>query len=643
MTLNPQIAPALAQSLEKKGFSSLTEVQEAMLVPEADGADLLVSAQTGSGKTVAFGMAIAPTIMGEDAVLGRAGLPLALIVAPTRELALQVQRELTWLYAEAGGHVGSCVGGMDPRAERRALDRGCHIVVGTPGRLRDHIERGALDMSELRAVVLDEADEMLDFGFREDLEFILDAAPAARRTLMFSATVPRAIARLAQRYQRDGLRISTVGERQQHGDIAYRALSVAPSDRENAIINTLRYYDAESALVFCATREAVNRMSSRFGNRGFAVVALSGELSQTERTHALQAMRDGRAQVCVATDVAARGIDLPGLELVIHADLPTNSDVLLHRSGRTGRAGRKGVCVLIVPHTRRARATRQLRDAKIQAEWGTAPSPEEIKAKDTQRLLADPALTEEYDEDALNLARELLQRHTPEQIAAAFLNRRQTELPAAEELLDAPGAPGPDEGPKKRRAPFRDGVWFRLTAGRDQRAEPRWLLPLICRLGHVTKHEVGAIKIGEKESRFEIAAAAADRFMEAVTASGGGEKSIRVTREGTAGSPPSGKSAQPREQSKPREKTKPSTAKPAAAKPPTAKPPAAKPPAAKTKPRKAKKKHTPKGRTGRARLTMPGRAKTTKITKTAASTDGSGPLMRIKKKKNKKNKAPKTG
>lgn len=541
MTMNPRIAPALARALEKKGFTTLTEVQESVLAPEADGADLLVSAQTGSGKTAAFGMAIAPTLLGEAERFERGAEPMALVVAPTRELALQVQRELVWLYAETGARIVTCVGGMDTRTERRALENGCHIVVGTPGRLRDHIERGALDLSSLRAVVLDEADEMLDFGFREDLEFILDAAPASRRTLMFSATVPRSIADMAKRYQRNAVRISTVSERAQHSDIEYKALSTAPSDRENAIINVLRFYDAPSAIVFCATRDGVNHLSSRLGNRGFAVVSLSGELSQKDRTSALQSMRDGRARVCVATDVAARGIDLPGLELVIHADLPTNADTLVHRSGRTGRAGAKGTCALIVPHTRRGRAQRLLRDAKISAEWGNPPSLEDILARDRERIMSDPSLSESYDEDALVMARELLTRYSAEQVAAAFLNRRQADMPSAEELIAGPGSysPGEPQGaPEKRRDPFTDGVWFRLTAGRKHRAEPRWLLPLICRLGHITKREVGSIQIGEEESRFEIISTAADRFMEAVQTAGGGEKTIRITRdEGGADAP----------------------------------------------------------------------------------------------------------
>lgn len=526
------VAP-LARALSERGYATPTPVQEAVLAPGLEGADLLVSAQTGSGKTVAFGMAIAPTLLqGADGFERPQGwiAPLALVVAPTRELALQVCRELEWLYAPARGRVVSCVGGMDMRGERQALNSGAHIVVGTPGRLRDHIERGSLDISALRAVVLDEADEMLDLGFREDLEYILDAAPADRRTLLFSATVPKQIAQLAKRFQRDAVRLSTVQERSQHGDIEYRALQVAPNERENAIINLLRHVDAQSAIVFCGTRMAVTHLTARLSNRGFVVVALSGELSQNERTHALQAMRDGRARVCVATDVAARGIDLPGLELVIHADPPVNADTLLHRSGRTGRAGKKGICALIVPHNRRKSVQRLLQEANVQARWGAPPTAAEILAQDRRRLVEDPMLVAEPTDDELGFARALLERHGAEKVAAAFLRQHMARYPAPEELLDAVpeiDAAGPSGAPRER---FSQGVWFRITAGHKQNAEPRWLLPLICRVGHVTKRDIGAIKIFHTESRFEISTAAADRFEQQIAREGTGEKAIAIAR-----------------------------------------------------------------------------------------------------------------
>ncbi|MBT3465806.1 MAG: DEAD/DEAH box helicase, partial [Rhodobacteraceae bacterium] len=381
---------ALADALSKRGYETLTPVQTACMDPKLGESDLLVSAQTGSGKTVGFGLALGDTLLGDAEAFDRAGSPLALVIAPTRELALQVKRELDWLYGEAGVVMASCVGGMDMRDERRTLARGAHIVVATPGRLRDHIMRKSIDLSQLRGVVMDEADEMLDLGFREDLEFILGESPEDRRTLMFSATVPKAIATLAKSYQRDAVRVETKSAEKQHADIEYNAMSVANHDGENAIINILRFYDAPNAIVFCNTRAMVNRVTTRLSNRGFPVVALSGELSQAERTHALQAMRDGRARVCVATDVAARGIDLPGLDLVVHAELPNNHETMLHRSGRTGRAGRKGVSTLIVTAKVRRKAERILQSAKVSANWISAPSADDVRAKDQERLLADP-------------------------------------------------------------------------------------------------------------------------------------------------------------------------------------------------------------------------------------------------------------
>ena len=520
------VFPALGQALTKRDYTILTPVQSAVLEPGLVGADLLVSAQTGSGKTVAFGLALAPTLLDANDRFEMTGAPTALAVAPTRELALQVKRELEWLYEMTGAKLASCVGGMDMRNERYALERGVNIVVGTPGRLRDHIERGSLDTSALKAVVLDEADEMLDLGFRDDLEFILEAAPATRRTLMFSATVPKPIAQLAKRYQKDAARVATSQERAQHVDIEYRALVAAPNDRENAIINILRHADATSAIVFCATRATVNHMTSRFTNRGFSVVALSGELSQNERTHALQALRDGRARVCIATDVAARGIDLPNLELVIHADLPKNPESLLHRSGRTGRAGRKGVSTLIVPHHRRRHTERLLTSANINASWGKPPSAEEITKRDRERILEDSSLGGDTSEEELAFAADLLGRYTAEQIAIAFLRQHMAGLTAPEELLDA----APEPPARKARDDFRNGVWFRLSIGREKNAEPRWLLPMLCRFGKLTKQEIGAIKIQRNESYVELSAASADRFVETIGPSRKLENSITVTR-----------------------------------------------------------------------------------------------------------------
>ncbi len=531
-------SPPLARALAERNYDQPTPVQLAVLADDADGRDLLVSAQTGSGKTVAYGLAIAGELLDDAERFEQAAAPLALIVAPTRELALQVHRELAWLYQYAGARVVSCVGGMDPRREQRELAAGAHIVVGTPGRLCDHLRRGRLDVSQLKAVVLDEADEMLDLGFREDMEFILKTTPETRRTLLFSATLPRGIVALAKQYQQQAFRVDVAGDEGGHADIEYRAIRIAAADVEHGVVNVLRFFESPSAIVFCNTRNAVNHLQTALLERGFSVVALSGELTQSERTHALQALRDGRARVCVATDVAARGIDLPNLDLVIHSDLPNDSEVLQHRSGRTGRAGRKGVSVLLVPPARRRRAELLLDLAGIDAVWGLGPTAEEIRKLDQQRMLGDAIFAEETTGDDLVLARALLAERSPEDIAAALARLYRARLPSPEDLLD-PGQgrsredrhAGKDSrisrgdgreaqpGPKKklRRDVMAEGsVWFRAAIGRRKNAEARWLLPMICRRGGVEKQDIGAIRIMDTTTEFEISAKVADAFAAAI-------------------------------------------------------------------------------------------------------------------------------
>ena len=511
-----ELPDTLQTALTERGYSEPTDVQAAVLEPEARGRDLVVSAQTGSGKTVAFGLAVARQMLDENGKVPFAVAPLALVIAPTRELALQVSRELSWLYAKAGGRVATCVGGMNPSAERKALRSGATIVVGTPGRLRDHLERGALDLSALKAVTLDEADEMLDMGFREELETILDATPEGRRTLLFSATMPKPIEALARRYQNNALRISTVSADRGHGDISYEAVVVSPPEVENAVVNLLRYHEAETAILFCGTREKVRHMHATLQERGFAVVSLSGENSQSERNQALQALRDRRARVCVATDVAARGIDLPTLSLVVHVEIPRDAETLQHRSGRTGRAGRKGTAVLVVPFSRRRRVEQMLRNAKIDAKWTDAPDREAIRAKDRDRLMQTLLTAVEPDEGDTELVDALLAQRTPRELAAMLVASHRAKMPEPEDLIaNTPEARRAAQA-EKHRPGFEDTVWFKMDIGRRRNADPRWILPLLCRRGHITRNEVGAIRIGPDETFFQIPRAIADKFSAAV-------------------------------------------------------------------------------------------------------------------------------
>lgn len=501
---------ALQDALDDRGYETLTPVQQAVISDDYAGKDLLVSAQTGSGKTIGFGLAIAPTLLGEGERFQRAEAPLALVIAPTRELALQVKRELAWLYAKAGAILASTVGGMDIRTERRNLDRGTHIVVATPGRLRDHIEKGAIDLSDVQAVVLDEADEMLDLGFREDLEFILGECPEERQTLLFSATVPKMITALAKNYQKDAIRVVVKSETKQHADIEYRAMNVVERDVENAVINTLLYYDAPNAIVFGNTRATVNRLTTRLSNRGLRVVCLSGELTQAERTNALQAMRDGRANICVATDVAARGIDLPNLDLVVHAELPGSHETLLHRSGRTGRAGRKGTSALIVTKRSTKKAQRILKMAKLDANWGSAPSAEEVSAREEERMLADEAWTTPVNESEREGVDALVETFSAEQLAAAYLRLRQLSRSAPEELNSF------TETKPRRKEDFGKSVWFSVSGGRAAGAEVRRLLPMLCKAGNLTKDDLGAIRIQENETYVQVLETSVAGFLDAI-------------------------------------------------------------------------------------------------------------------------------
>ena len=505
MTIFAAAHPLLAEALGKRGFATMTDVQSAVLADSCNNKDLLVSAQTGSGKTVAFGLSMAAQLLGPDAENDFPSQPAALIITPTRELALQVKTELDWLYAEAGLVLASAVGGMDIRTERRALSGRVDVLVGTPGRLVDHLNRNSFDPDNLRVVVLDEADEMLDMGFREDLETLLRAAPEQRRTLMFSATVPRTIAALARRYQRDAMRVETISAEEQHKDITYQACSVRPADRQNAIINLLRFHDDKKAVIFCATRASVSYLATRLANRGLSVVALSGELNQAARNQAMQAMRDGRARVCVATDVAARGIDLPNLDLVIHADLPRTPDVLLHRSGRTGRAGRKGTAIIVAPENTYRKTQKLLQLAGITADWGKAPNADTIRARDDERILQNADLTAKPDEQETDLQKQMTASFSAEQLALALIRQHRRDLTAPEELGEA--------GDMNTAGEVKTYCWFSLSSGKGQDIHVRGLLSLLSERGGVKNSDVGDIYLHHSESHVAIAEPALSSFL----------------------------------------------------------------------------------------------------------------------------------
>jgi ATP-dependent RNA helicase DeaD len=423
---------ALARALERRGFTALTPIQEAVLAPTCAGRDLRIRSRTGSGKTVALGLAVAGELASRPASATAAlcARPAVLLIAPTRELAAQVGQELGWLFAELGS-VCVVTGGTSTREERRALARDPAVVVGTPGRLCDHLERGALDLSATRAAVLDEADQMFELGFREAIELLLGALPEDCRKHLVSATFPRAVAALAARFQRNALAADGEDTQAAHADITHLAHLVQPRERYAALVNVLLLDPELRTLIFVRTRADASELAARLVEDGFRAGALSGELAQAERTRTLDAFRKGSLALLVCTDVAARGIDVPEVARVIHADMPDNAALLTHRSGRTGRAGRKGISVLMVPAPQYRLAENLLRTANVRAELRPAPGPREVAKRSEQRLL------EELTQHATGE-----QAHAPRKLVARLIETLGAEV-AIEALLERLAAQGP--------------------------------------------------------------------------------------------------------------------------------------------------------------------------------------------------------
>jgi ATP-dependent RNA helicase DeaD len=421
------LGPALTGALAERGFSALTAVQEAVLDPGVEGRDLRISSQTGSGKTVAIGLLIRHVDYASVVAQAGVALPRAIVIAPTRELAKQVEAELTWLLAPLGAKVVSVIGGSSARDERRLLGRGAGVVVGTPGRLLDHLERGAIDPRAVQAVVLDEADQMLDLGFREDLEAILGKLPVERRTHLVSATFPRMVLALADGVQRDPLRIEATRHGEANADIEHLIHLVDPDDRLAAVVNLLLAHPDEQALVFARTRADVAALAELLREAGFPVLPLSGDLEQHERERALGAFRAGTLRALVATDVAARGIDVQGVARVIQVDPPSHAETYTHRSGRTGRAGRAGKSSILVPPSAVDRTVRILRRAGVRPSFAPIPSAAEIRdARDQsleQELLGEPTAEENIPDRTWALAKRLAQAPVLSRVLARLLHR----------------------------------------------------------------------------------------------------------------------------------------------------------------------------------------------------------------------------
>jgi len=535
------VPSSVSKALKERGFSELTSVQRAVLDTEVEGRDLQISSQTGSGKTVALGFVLAPKLVAERGGKG----PDALIIVPTRELATQVCNELKWLMADIDGvRLASVTGGTPLYRDREILSRRPRLLVGTPGRLLDHVRTGVLDLKNVSELVLDEADQMLDMGFREELEGILDTTPEERRTHLVSATFPRGIQQLAARYQRDAVSIEGTRLGDANQDIKHEGHLVNVRDRYDALVNLLLLADEDRTLVFVERRADAVQVAERLEADGFDALPLSGELAQSQRARTMDAFRSGRVKVLVATDVAARGLDVPDVATVIHTAPCIDGQVYTHRSGRTGRAGQRGRSVLLAPPNRRYKVTRMLDEARVDLEWLPLPKAAEIKKKVNARAHEklkeelSAALAKGSSDRHLAQAGALLIDAEPEALVAALLARLEPKRRAQPKDLNVPhmskdshkkggyqkgqnGQSGYQRGPKGSYGKQNRGgkgpantVRFFINRGIKQGATPGRILAELCRRGKVNGGDIGSIAIHPNASTFDVRSEVSVQFEE---------------------------------------------------------------------------------------------------------------------------------
>jgi ATP-dependent RNA helicase DeaD len=337
------LAEPVMAAVSEVGYESPSPIQAATIPALLAGRDVLGQAQTGTGKTAAFAL---PLLSRLDL---RAGKPQVLVLAPTRELAIQVAEAFQRYAAKLPGfHVLPIYGGQSYYPQLQALKRGVHVVVGTPGRVIDHLERGTLDLSELRALVLDEADEMLRMGFIEDVETVLKKTPETRQVALFSATMPSQIRRIAQTYLRDPAEVTIAAKTTTATNIRQRYWYVSGLHKLDALTRILEAEPFDAMIVFARTKSATEELAEKLQARGLAAAAINGDIAQAQREKTIQQLKEGKLDILVATDVAARGLDVERISHVLNYDIPYDTESYVHRIGRTGRAGRSGEAILFV-------------------------------------------------------------------------------------------------------------------------------------------------------------------------------------------------------------------------------------------------------------------------------------------------------
>ncbi len=546
------LAEGLTGPLAALGYEEPTPIQREAIPVLLAGRDLLGQAATGTGKTAAFALPLLQGLVGRSAAERKA--PSALVLVPTRELAMQVAEAVHRYGKPLLAHVLPIYGGQPMQHQLRALRRGADVLVATPGRVLDFIRRGSVDLSAVRTVVLDEADEMLDMGFAEDLEAILAALPRERQTALFSATIPPRIAAIARKHLRDAVRV-TIGREAAATGKAARVREIAfVVPRQHKIEALGRVLDMESpssAIVFCRTRTEVDELTEVLGARGYAAEALHGGMSQAERDRVMRRFRDETTQLLIATDVAARGLDISHLSHVVNFDIPSSPDAYVHRIGRTGRAGREGVAVTLL-EPREIRLLRSIEQSgKRRVSIETVPTVSDVRARRmeaTSAALRD--VLENGDFAAYAVVVETLAGSYPtlDIAAAAVKLAHEANAPEVAEV-EIPAAPPRDERTRRPRpepaarggkpAPRRprggqeagDFVRIFVPLGRLAGVRPADLVGAIANEAGLESRHIGAIDIADTFSLVEVPERQADAIIAALRKTTIRGKAVHVRRE----------------------------------------------------------------------------------------------------------------
>jgi ATP-dependent RNA helicase DeaD len=547
-----ELRDELVQALASLGYEEPTPIQREAIPPLLAGEDLLGQAATGTGKTAAFALPILQRL--EDGERGRA--PSALVLVPTRELAMQVSQAIHRYGRDLGARVLPIYGGQPIGRQLKALQRGVDVVVATPGRAVDHLSRGTLVLDELAIVVLDEADEMLDMGFQEDLEGILAETPEHRQTMLFSATMPARIDKLARQHLDEPVRVTLAREEAVTGgapNIRQVAFVVARAHKPAALGRVLDVEAPEAALVFCRTRHEVDQLTETMNGRGYRAEALHGGMSQEQRDRVMHRLRGGTADLLVATDVAARGLDIEHLTHVINYDVPSAPESYVHRIGRVGRAGREGVAITLV-EPREHRTLRSIeRHTGQKMELEKVPTVADLRARrlELTRAALHESLLEDQDLDGFRVVVETLSDEFDlfEVALAAVKLAHESDGTAGdeEEVPDVSlhrdtgsGAGGADgrgpRGPKGkggRRPPSPDMARIFVGAGRNAGIRPKDLVGAIANESPVAGRDIGAIEITQNFSLVEVPDAAVQAVIQALrgTTLKGRRVTVRKDRE----------------------------------------------------------------------------------------------------------------